>query len=731
MPFEPSWSQEYPPSLRQLALGRQGRWLSVLLFLGAAAAALAAIGWADRIVLGAVGVTVLLAVLFGLGEVRRSSGAHIQLIQGVQRVASGQFDLPVAVDGQDHLAQIGRAFNAMTTSLEQRTDLQERDREMDRAILSTLDTASIAQFVLDFLPGVLPCRSASLTVVGTQGERDGTTWVASGDGLVSRRMISTTISPGDVDVARDHPEWITFAGQDTLPKYLAPHRTNNRGIIFAYPLHEAGELIGILSAESPGRPTPASLQRFRRLADRVSKALGNSRMMDQVRALAFYDGLTRLPNRMLYRERLGQAIGRARPLGRRIAVCSLDIDHFGRINDTLGPAAGDELIREVGARLNLLCRSGESGPESTWDEVRGMQAARLGGDEFAIIIPDLDHPDTAEHLARRALSVLQEPIRLGAQEIFATASIGIAIHPEDGLDSETLHKNADVALSRAKKEGRNTIERYVATMNAEAVGRLRLERELRNAVDHGEFTLWYQPVFDLRSRSVVAAEALVRWDHPDRGLVSPAEFMQLCEESGLIVPLGEWSLRSVCTQAHRWALEGFNELVLSVNFSARQLRQPGIVRTVQDTLHETGVRPEQLMIELTESMLMEQGSVVERRLRELAEMGIALAIDDFGTGYSSLSYLKNFPVSTLKIDRSFIVDVPGNQDAATIATAIIALGKAMELEVVAEGVETREQADFLRARGCERAQGYLLGRPAPVQMFSEYLRARQRRQASA
>jgi predicted signal transduction protein with EAL and GGDEF domain len=360
-----------------------------------------------------------------------------------------------------------------------------------------------------------------------------------------------------------------------------------------------------------------------------------------------------------------------------------------------------------------------------------MQAARLGGDEFAIILPDLDHDDSALTIARRALASLQEPIQLGGQDIFVTASIGIAIHPDDGPDTETLHKNADVALSSAKKEGRNTIERYAPVMNAQAVGRMRLEQELRKAVEHGEFTMWYQPVVDLRTRFAVGAEALVRWDHPERGLVSPAEFMQLCEESGLIVPLGEWSLRSVCNQAKRWETDGFSGLRLSVNFSARQLRHAGITRMVQDILHETGARSDQLTIELTESLLMEKGGVVERRLRELAEMGIQLAIDDFGTGYSSLSYLRNFPVSTLKIDRSFIVDVPANPDAATITVAVIALAKAMNLEVVAEGVETREQADFLRAKGCEKAQGYLLGRPAPVQMFSEYLKARQRRQAIA
>jgi predicted signal transduction protein with EAL and GGDEF domain len=416
-----------------------------------------------------------------------------------------------------------------------------------------------------------------------------------------------------------------------------------------------------------------------------------------------------------------------------VAVCSLDLDHFGRINDTLGPAQGDQLIQEVGSRLAALCHPGGPArvPSSSWEEVTGLQVARLGGDEFAIIAPDLEDEETALDLARRALAALQEPIRLGAQEVFVTASIGIAVHPADGSDTETLHKNADVALAAAKKEGRNTIARYAPAMNAEAVGRMRLERELRKAVEHGEFTLWYQPVVDLRTRFAIGAEALVRWDHPERGLVSPGEFIRLCEESGVIVPLGEWSLRSVCAQARRWEEAGYRGLQVSVNLSARQLRQANITHLVQDILQETGARADQLMIELTESLLMEQGGVVERRLRELADLGVQLAIDDFGTGYSSLSYLKHFPVSTLKIDRSFIVDVASNPDAAAITMAIIALAKAMDLDVVAEGVETREQAEFLRWKGCQKAQGYLLGRPAPVQMFTEYLKARQRRQASA
>jgi diguanylate cyclase (GGDEF)-like protein len=728
------WPEVYPPSFMQLFTSRMGRRLFGVILVAASLPAGLAMVLGQGALIPVLVASVLAALVLGFLELRRYLITHVRLLQGARRVVAGALDMPIEVLGSDELAQLGHAFNEMTSAVERRLETLEHTHAMDRAVLSTLDTASIAQIVLDYLPALFPCRSASLTVLIPQGEHLATTWLSRREGSDQRRMASTRLGADDLANALEQPEWMVYSAGDPVPGYLGSLRAEETGPLIACPLHEAGELIGVLAAVPVlALPSGEARRKLRRIADRAATALGNARMMDQVRTLAFYDGLTRLPNRVLYRERLGQAIGRARPRGRKVAVCSLDLDHFGRINDTLGPAGGDQLIREVGARLAQLCRPGGAVeiPESSWDEIKGMQAARLGGDEFALILPDLDREEAALEMARQVLATLQEPIRLGTQEVFVTASIGIAIHPADGPDTETLHKNADAALASAKKEGRNTVERYVPTMNAEAFGRMRLEQELRKAVEHGEFTLWYQPVVDLRSRFATGAEALVRWDHPDRGLVSPAEFIQLCEESGLIVPLGEWSLRSVCAQAKRWEESGFSGLKVSVNLSARQLRQRGITGMIQDILHETGARADQLTIELTESLLMEQGGVVERRLRELAEMGIQLAIDDFGTGYSSLGYLKNFPVSTLKIDRTFIVDVATNKDAAAITTAIIALAKAMDLEVVAEGVETREQAEFLRWKGCQKAQGYLLGRPAPVQMFTEYLRARQRRQATA
>jgi len=743
------WSDSNERSAWRLIQSRPGLQLLAVLagctFLpGGAIAVLApAIGLGPAVAVG-IGLAVLvgggLALLYIKGRVLPISA----LANRARRIGAGDLDGPIESPGRGELGELSRAFDEMSAQLEDRFFNQERVAEIDREILASVDTPSLAQTVLDLVPDAYPCRAVSLTVAGAQNDATATSWVDLGVGeRGSRRSMSETeLTPEDrLHLAR-HPEWVELRSEQPLGGYLA-HLESGAGDeegVIVFPLHQGGELAGALAVrDDPAQRSAERIRRLRQVADRVAVALANARMVDQVRVLAFFDNLTRLPNRVLYQERLGQAIGRASAAGTRVAVCSIDVDHFGRINDTLGPGLGDQLIQAVGRRLSEICEPGEPGQGKrrdedgvpVWADAAGVQVARLGGDEFAMILPDLIDPEEPLRLARRVQMALQHPFKLGTQEVFVTASIGIAVHPEDGQDPATLHQNSDVALAQAKKEGRNAIERYSTSMNAEAATRMRLEHELRKAVEQGEFTLWYQPVVDLRSRWATGAEALVRWDHPDRGLITPGEFIQLCEESGLIVPLGEWSLWSVCTQARRWAEAGYTGLRVSVNLSARQLRQRGIVRTVQDILDETGAKPQQLAIELTESLLMEQGGMVEKRLRELAELGISLAIDDFGTGYSSLSYLKNFPVSTLKIDRSFIVDVTTDPDAAAITTAIIALAKAMELEVVAEGVETKEQADFLKWRGCEKAQGYLLGRPAPVEMFTEYLKARQRRKASA
>ncbi|HEV8149245.1 MAG TPA: EAL domain-containing protein [Gemmatimonadales bacterium] len=676
-------------------------------------------------------LALLAVVALSLRQIQRSLLPLDELGKGTRRITQGDFRTPVRVSSGDELEELGGAFNVMTARLERQFRALETAAEIDRAILSSVDTATIAQTVLDRVPELASCEALSLTVLSPDGEPAGTTWIELACGRGLRSMVQVQLTAAEILQTQEQPEWMSFGtGIAAIPGYLGHFENGLDVALLCCPLYHGGELLGVLAVrDDPTRRSNETLLDLRRLADRVAVALWNARMMDQVRVLAFYDSLTRLPNRVLYKQRLGQAIGRAQEDGRRVGVCSLDLDHFSRINDTLGHGLGDQLLQEVAVRMQACFRQDDGADAGA--ETLGVQVARLGGDEFAVVLPALAEPQEALWSARRMLEAFQQPFRLGSQEVFVTASIGIATYPDDGPDTETVHKNADVAMTHAKEEGRNTVELYSASMNSEALSRMQLEQELRKAVELGEFSLWYQPIVELRTRWVTGAEALIRWEHPERGVVPPGEFIRLCEDSGLIVPLGEWILRGVCAQIRAWERAGYDTPRVSVNLSARQLRQRGIVRTVQDILAETGVRPGALAIELTESLLMEPGGTTERRIRELAELGVSLAIDDFGTGYSSLSYLKNFPVSTLKIDRSFIVDVTSSADAAAITTAIIALARAMELDVVAEGVETKAQASFLRERGCQKAQGYLYGRPVPPQEFTQYLEARPRQRASA
>ncbi|NOT08303.1 MAG: EAL domain-containing protein [Gemmatimonadales bacterium] len=668
-------------------------------------------------------VVLATVLLIGLAQIRRSLVPLAELHHATRRIAARDFDGRVEIVSNDELGELAGAFNSMASQLGRQFQALKTAAEIDRAVLSSVDSASIVQAVLDRIPEICPCDGLSVTLLDPAGGTPGTTWVALGNGAPQTRVRAEPRAD-DIRRAKGQPDRIRCGPSGApLPTYLAHFVKEDAPVdVEIFPLRYAGELLGMLALRRQGNDAmPEDWAQVRRIADQVAVALSNARMMDQVRFLAFYDSLTKLPNRVLYKERLAQALVRAERNNRLVAVCFLDLDHFSRINDTLGHDLGDLLLKEVSARLLAASRPGDSlARVGTTEDL--PEVARLGGDEFTVILPDLTDPQDAVRVARRLLETLRRPIRLGTQEIFVTSSIGIAIYPFDGTETEDLLKSADVAMYHAKQEGRNTYSLYSASMNAEAMARMELERQLRKAVEAGEFTLWYQPIVDLRSGHTVGAEALVRWAHPERGLVSPAEFISLCEECGLIVPLGEWILRTVCQQARAWEAAGLGTLRMSVNLSARQLRHDGIVETVRGILKETGFRPRSLVLELTESMLMEPTGVVGRTIRELADLGVSLAIDDFGTGYSSLSYLKNFPVTTLKIDRSFISDVTGDPDAAAITTAIIALAQAMELDVVAEGVEREDQAAFLREKGCAKIQGFLVGYPAPPNEFAGSLR---------
>ncbi len=420
--------------------------------------------------------------------------------------------------------------------------------------------------------------------------------------------------------------------------------------------------------------------------------------------LAHYDSLTNLPNRFLFNDRLKHALARAGRENSQVGLLLIDLDRFKNINDTAGHPVGDELLRQVGQRILQSLRTEDT-------------LARLGGDEFAVILENFEHDELTAHVAHKIQQNLLPPFELTQDSIHLTASIGISLYPGDAEDPVTLLKNADTAMYRAKAEGKNTFHFYTRELTASANSRFSLENQLRLALKRDEFELFYQPQFDLNSGRISGAEALIRWNHTERGLVSPADFIWLAEETGLIIPIGAWVIKSACRQAKKWFDEGRLKGRISVNLSAHQIMQEETYSVVRLALEESRLPPDRLELEITESALIGQLEQVSQVLDAFKSLGISLAIDDFGTGYSSLAYLKRFHIDRLKIDRSFVRDVPGDPNDMAIIRTIIAMGHTLGLSIVAEGVETEAQANFLTGVGCNDVQGYLYGKPVPCDQF--------------
>jgi diguanylate cyclase (GGDEF)-like protein/PAS domain S-box-containing protein len=429
--------------------------------------------------------------------------------------------------------------------------------------------------------------------------------------------------------------------------------------------------------------------------------------------LANHDQLTRLPNRNLFNEHLQLAVAQAARNQEKLATLFIDLDRFKKVNDTLGHETGDRLLKQVADRFRSCLRESDL-------------VARLGGDEYTVLMRPVREAQEAASLAQKLINVLAQPLEIDGHELYVTCSVGISLFPDDGRDAASLLKDADIAMYRAKDQGKNNYQFFSSEVNAASFEHLMLETSLRRALEREEFVLEFQPIVDLRSRRTTGMEALVRWRHPDLGLVSPAKFIPLAEETGLIVPLGRWVLEQACRNAVALQREGAAGLHVAVNLSARQFRQKELARSVGECLARTGLDPRSLELEVTESSVMEGADEAIRTLHELKAMGIHLSIDDFGTGYSSLAYLKRFPIDALKIDQSFVRDITTDQDDAAIASAIIAMGHSLRLTLIAEGVESEEQLAFLRERDCHKVQGYLFGRPMPAEQLGALLAQRGR-----
>jgi diguanylate cyclase (GGDEF)-like protein len=424
--------------------------------------------------------------------------------------------------------------------------------------------------------------------------------------------------------------------------------------------------------------------------------------------LASCDSLTNLPNRILFYDRLNQVLSRAPWSKRLVGVLFLDLDRFKIINDTLGHNVGDELLKAVAERLKGCVRAGDT-------------VARLGGDEFTVILDDVAKEQDVTKIAQKILDALSKPYRIEGHELFTTTSIGISLYPHDGETAETLLKNADIAMYRAKEQGKNNFQHYSSAMNAKASERLSLENGLRHALEGEELRLLYQPQLDLKSGQIIGMEALVRWQHPEMGLLSPAKFIPVAEETGLIIPMGEWVLRTACAQNRAWQTAGYASMRIAVNFSARQFQQQNMIKMVSRVLQETGLAPHFLELELTESIIMKNAENTIATLYQLHEMGLEISIDDFGTGYSSLSYLRRFPINRLKVDQSFVRDIAKDPINAEIVNAIITMAHSLKIKVIAESVETAEQLRILRSLECDEMQGYILSPPLSPQEATKLL----------
>ncbi len=412
----------------------------------------------------------------------------------------------------------------------------------------------------------------------------------------------------------------------------------------------------------------------------------------RIEHLAYHDPLTNLPNRRLLNDRLTMAMSHASRDGRMVAVLFLDLDRFKSINDSLGHRTGDALLQELGARLQGCVRAGDT-------------VARMGGDEFVLLLPAIDLVDQAVTVARKVLDAIRKPFTVEGREFVVTGCVGVSLYPNHAHDAETLIKQADIALFESKRRGNDTYAIFDDSMSARSLDRFILENELRRAISQGELTLVYQPIVEMRTERIISVEALVRWNHPERGLLSPGEFIGVAEESRLISALGEWVLREACRQNREWQRRGLLAVPVAVNISARQLDRD-LVASVMEALDATSLAAQYLDLELTESILMESAASSSMAIDALKQLGTRISVDDFGTGYSSLSYLERFPIDALKIDRSFMPIDPQAPGAGVIASTIISMAQSLGIDVIAEGVETREQRDFLLARGCSRAQGH-------------------------
>jgi len=602
----------------------------------------------------------------------RPTRRHLRVIEMVTHTAA----IAIAKSkGEQEHQRLTRDRSAIEASL----------RASEAMFRSVFENAAIGMTLTDNHGTIIRCNPAFARMLGYTEEE-----------LAGKPFAEITY-PEDIDANVN-------LYQELMTGRIASFQLNKRY------LHQSGAIVWAQLSVSmaPGQETTA---RF--TIGMVEDITARKQAEARIEYLATHDGLTGLPNRTLIHDRIAQAITHARRAGRYLALMYIDLDRFKVINDGFGHPFGDAVLKAAGDRLSDIVREGDA-------------VARQSGDEYLVLLADLHKSADVYIVTQKIMDAFERPFSIEGREVFVTTSIGVSVYPQNGQDADTLIHNADVAMYRAKNLGRNTYQFFTAEMSEGLRQRVELETHLRQALARNELHLVYQPKVNLSTGTISGVEALLRWNHPELGIVSPARFIPLAEETGLIVPIGDWVLRTACMQNKAWLAAGLPPIVVSVNISVRQFQQPDVAGWVMQALRDTGLPPELLELELTESLLAQDTEKVVDTVTRLKEIGMQLSIDDFGTGYSSLSYIKRFRVDTLKIDQSFIRHMLTEADDAAIAVAVISLAHSLRMKAIAEGVETAEHCDFLRAHGCDEIQGYYFSKPLPAEELAAMLRTGKR-----
>lgn len=653
----------------------------------------------------------LIAAFLSLVQVRRTMGPLGELTAATKRIAARDFESRVPALRDDEFGELARAFNSMSDRLGRQFHALGTLAQIDAEILSKVDIDRVVAILPKRIKEVVHADWRMVLLAETRGSGALRVRVADAEAIAMHHQL-ITLSKSEIARLIDSNTGVRIDGSargSALAKGLA--RLGARSL-FVLPIALEGYLAGLIVLGYEGKtssPNEDEARLLRDLGDRVAVALATAERDRALFRQAHFDSLTRLPNRPNFMDLFAREIKRAERHNAMLALLFIDLDGFSQVNDELGHSAGDELLVHAADRLRSCLRK--------MDVV-----ARLGGDEFTVLVPEIREPGDASIVARHLIEVLSQPFTVSGTETFVAASVGIAIFPGDGVSTDELLRNADTAMYRAKEQGRGTHVFFKEEMTRTARRRAELDRELRHALDENQFVLYYQPQLDLTSRRITGAEALVRWNHPTHGLVPPGHFIPVAEDTGLIERLGDWVLRDACAQFVRWRAEGLSLEHVSVNVSPRQFHRRGFAETVATVLRSSGMPPERLQLEITESVLVDRTGAADATLAQLVRLGTRLSLDDFGTGYSSLAYLQHLPVSAIKLDRSFIRDIMDSEDARAIARSVLAMVQALRKDVVAEGVETPEQLALLARWGCDAIQGYYIARPLPGKEFEQLVR---------